>query len=93
MVSSRFQGYCCESGIALFAWRVTWNYAYSPFKLEIRVPLKIIYFRVIETITLLTTRLLDLVVAEEEVVVGAEDTNEKLRQPILVSVISLFYKF
>ena len=92
MVSSRFQGYCCESGIALCAMRVAWNYAYSPSKLEIGVPLKIIYFRVIETITLLTTRLLDLVVAEEEEV-EAEDTNEKLRQPILVSVISLFYKF
>ena len=28
----RFPGYCCESGIAIFAWRDTWNYAYSPFK-------------------------------------------------------------
>ena len=27
----RFQGYRCKSGIAIFAWRVTWNYAYSPF--------------------------------------------------------------
>ena len=41
-----------------------------------------IYFRVIETITFLTTRLLD---PEEE------DTNEKLRQPILVSAISIAY--
>ena len=22
----------CQSGIAIFAWKVTWNYAYSPFK-------------------------------------------------------------
>ena len=28
----RFQGYRYESGIAIFARRVTWNYAYSPFK-------------------------------------------------------------
>ena len=27
----RFQGYLCEWVIAIFAWRVTWNYAYSPF--------------------------------------------------------------
>ena len=27
MNSQRFQGYCCESGIALFAWRVTLNCA------------------------------------------------------------------
>ena len=27
----RFQGYRCESGIAIFAWRVIWDYAYSPF--------------------------------------------------------------
>ena len=30
--SQRFKGYRCKSGIALFAWRVTLNYAYSPFK-------------------------------------------------------------
>ena len=23
---------CCKSAIAIFVWRVTWNYAYSPFK-------------------------------------------------------------
>ena len=28
----RFQGYRCKSGITIWAWRVTWNYAYSPFK-------------------------------------------------------------
>ena len=26
-----FQGYRCKWGIALFAWKVTWNYAYSSF--------------------------------------------------------------
>ena len=26
-----FQGYRCKWGIALLAWKVTWNYAYSPF--------------------------------------------------------------
>ena len=25
----RFQGYCCKSGIAIFAWRIYWNYAYT----------------------------------------------------------------
>ena len=28
----QIQGYRCESAIAIFALRVTWNYAYSPFK-------------------------------------------------------------
>ena len=28
----RFQGYRCKSGITILAWRVTWFYAYSPFK-------------------------------------------------------------
>ena len=32
MNSQWFKGYRCESGIAIFAWRITWNYAYSPFK-------------------------------------------------------------
>ena len=32
MNSQRFKGYRCESGTAIFAWRITWNYAYSPFK-------------------------------------------------------------
>ena len=27
-----FYGYCCKSGIAILVRRVTWNYAYSPFK-------------------------------------------------------------
>ena len=27
-----FSGYRCESGIAILAWKVTWNYSYSPFK-------------------------------------------------------------
>ena len=28
MSSPRFEGYCCKSGIVLFAYSVTWNYAY-----------------------------------------------------------------
>ena len=28
----RLQGYCCKSGNAIFAWRVTWNYTFSLFK-------------------------------------------------------------
>ena len=31
LIRQRFQAYRCESGIAIFAWRVPWNYAYSPF--------------------------------------------------------------
>ena len=31
--TQRCKGYCCKSGIVLFAWRVTWNYDFSPFKL------------------------------------------------------------
>ena len=31
-----FQGYRCELGITSFAWRIAWNYAYSPFKLIVR---------------------------------------------------------
>ena len=27
--------YHCKSVIAIFAWRVTWNYAYSPFQAEV----------------------------------------------------------
>ena len=27
-----FQGYRCKTGIAIFAWRVTKDYVYSPFK-------------------------------------------------------------
>jgi len=29
----RFQGYRCESSIAILALRITWNYAYIPFRL------------------------------------------------------------
>ena len=32
LIRQSFQGYRCESGIAIFIWRVIWNYAYSPFK-------------------------------------------------------------
>ena len=31
----KFQEYRCKSKVAIFAWRVTWNYAYSPFKFVI----------------------------------------------------------
>ena len=31
MISQRFQGYRCKSDIAINAWRVIWNYAYSSF--------------------------------------------------------------
>ena len=34
LIRKSFQGYHCKSGIAIFAWRVTWNYAYSPFYVE-----------------------------------------------------------
>ena len=29
LIRSRFQGYHCKLGIAILAWRITWNYAYS----------------------------------------------------------------
>ena len=32
LIRLRIQWYCCKSGMAIFAWRITWNYAYSPFK-------------------------------------------------------------
>ena len=32
LISLIFQGYHCESNIAILAWRVTWIYAYSLFK-------------------------------------------------------------
>ena len=35
LIRLRFQWYRCESGIAIFAWRVAWNYANSPFKSSI----------------------------------------------------------
>ena len=31
LIKLKFWGYRCKSGNAIFAWRVTWNYAYSPF--------------------------------------------------------------
>ena len=34
LVKVWFQRYRCESGIAIFVWRVNWNYAYSPFNQE-----------------------------------------------------------
>ena len=27
-----FEGFRCKLDIGIFAWRVTWNYAYNPFK-------------------------------------------------------------
>ena len=32
LIRQSFQGYLCESGIAIYAWKVSLNYAYSPFK-------------------------------------------------------------
>ena len=32
LIRKSLEGDCCESGNAIFAWRVTFNYAYSPFK-------------------------------------------------------------
>ena len=32
LFSLKFQGYRCKSGIAILAWRVAKNYAYSPWK-------------------------------------------------------------
>ena len=32
LIRLSFQGYLCKSGIAIFALRFTWNYAYSPFE-------------------------------------------------------------
>ena len=32
LIRLKSQRYPCKSGIAIFAQRVTWNYAYSPFK-------------------------------------------------------------
>ena len=37
LIKQSSQGYRCESGIAIFAWRVTWNYAYGPFKMNLPV--------------------------------------------------------
>ena len=32
LIRQSFKGYCFSSAIVTFSWRVTWNYAYSPFK-------------------------------------------------------------
>ena len=29
---ARFKGYCCKSDMPFYKWKVTWNYAYSPYK-------------------------------------------------------------
>ena len=34
LIRQRFQGYRFKSGIAIFSWRITLNYAYSPFNLD-----------------------------------------------------------
>ena len=33
LIRQSFPGYRCKSDVAIFAWRVTCNYAYSPFNL------------------------------------------------------------
>ena len=33
---SSFWGYHCKSDIVIFVWRVTWNYAYSPYSIHYR---------------------------------------------------------
>ena len=35
---SSFWGYHCKSDVVIFAWRVTWNYAFSPFSINYIVP-------------------------------------------------------
>ena len=32
LIRQRFKGCCCKSGSVMFEWRITWNYAYRPFK-------------------------------------------------------------
>jgi len=32
LIRLKFQGHRCMSGIIIFAWTITWIYAYSPFK-------------------------------------------------------------
>jgi len=34
LIRQSFEGYRCISAIAICAWRVTWNYVYSPFILQ-----------------------------------------------------------
>ena len=38
MIRLKFQGYLCKSGITIFVWRVTWNYAFSSFEHYDRLP-------------------------------------------------------
>ena len=33
LIRQRFQEYRCESGLAIFAWRITGNYTYNPFNM------------------------------------------------------------
>ena len=40
LIRQRFQGYCCKSGIVIFARRVAWNYAYR-LKMLLCMKLKI----------------------------------------------------
>ena len=35
LIKQRFHEYRCESGVAIFAWWVTWKYTYSPFKIYV----------------------------------------------------------
>ena len=37
LISQRVKGYCRESNTLLYKWRVTWNYACSPFKEEFKI--------------------------------------------------------
>ena len=38
LIRWRYQGYRCKTSIVIVAWRVTWNYAYSPFLLAWLIP-------------------------------------------------------
>ena len=38
MIVQTFRGNRCESDNSIFAWRVTWNYAYSPFNQTYQLP-------------------------------------------------------
>ena len=42
LISQRFKGYRCKSGIVIFALRVTSNYAYSPFNWLKYFPVKLL---------------------------------------------------
>ena len=43
-IKYQFQGYRFEMGIAIFAKRVPWNFAYSPFKLKFKLRLLSLYY-------------------------------------------------